>query len=75
MLYAGTQIKEDLTAELIVFNRKDKAKNYLNICLIITEITSSKNNIEYLTVMFLITFKGLKNDGYRYHDITLHGHV
>ena len=53
-LYAGTQLKEDLTAELIVFNRKDKAKNYFNICLIITEITGSNNKIEYLSVMFLI---------------------
>ena len=54
MIYAETQIKRGPYSWTNVFNRKDKAKNYLNICLIITEITGSKNKIEYLSVMCLI---------------------
>lgn len=53
-LYAETQIKGGPSKWTYVLNRKDKAKNYFNIFLIITEITGSKYKIEYLSVMFLI---------------------
>ena len=53
-LYAGTQIKGGPYSWTNLLNRKNKAKNYFNICLIIIEITGSNNKIEYLSVMFLI---------------------